>query len=116
MLPTSNAMYPGHGQRQPSRGPEPYSSNQFNPGDSSLSRPNHGLPRHDEFFSAGMGGQQDGPVIQMPVSGSFQHPNPLHSGSPEMGVVPLYLYRAAVTLHAGGTPHLGQTSTPFSGN
>jgi hypothetical protein len=68
MLPTSNAMYPGHGQRQPSRGPEPYSSNQFNPGDSSLSRPNHGLPRRDEFFSAGMGGQQDGPVIQTVIS------------------------------------------------
>lgn len=84
MLPTSNAMYPGHGQRQPSRAPndlqnqfnpaihhgtepEPY-SNQFNPGDSSLSLPNHGLPWCDEFFSAGMGGQQDGPVTQTVIS------------------------------------------------
>ncbi|KAG1886421.1 uncharacterized protein F5891DRAFT_1200778 [Suillus fuscotomentosus] len=111
-------MYPGHGQRQPSRAPndpqnqfnpaihhgtepEPY-SNQFNPGDSSLSLPNHGLPRRDEFFSAGMGGQQDGPVTQTPAPGSFQR---------HLQDAPLYPYRAAVTPHArqmghhSGTPH-----------
>ncbi|KAG2351111.1 hypothetical protein BDR07DRAFT_1502583 [Suillus spraguei] len=133
-------MYPGQGQRQPSRAPndlqnqfspairhgtepEPY-SHQFNPGGSSLGLLNHGLPRRDKFFSAGMGGQQDGPVTQTPAPGSFQHhqqdvhlnPGPSHLNSPKMGMIPLYPYRAAATLQAGGTPHLGRTPTPFSGS